>query len=365
MSTFPQTPEEEQRREARIVELRHEAEKRGRVSGLGVRPRGAPFPQASPETGYYGVPLLKQPQWTWQVPLYFFVGGAAGSCGVIGALADWVGDDHELARHARWMALGGGMLSGALLTWDLGKPQRFLNMLRVFKPQSPMSMGAWILAGFTNAAAAASFADVVSDRWGPLLPVKIIGGLGKLGSLALGGPFHNYTGVLIGATVIPAWNKNITSLPVHFGMSGLQSAVALLELMGHSRSRALNLLGLGSAFLETWMGAHLEGRSERELEPLKHGFSGWITRGGGALSGPVPLILRAAAMIAKGEQKQRMRRLASISAIVGSLCTRYGWMQAGHASAKDWRLPLEIPSNAARDPQPIPAKNVPPKFRAE
>ena len=363
MSTNPQTPEE--RRESRIVELRRQAETRGRVEGLGVRPPGAPFPMASPQTGYYGVPLLKEPQWTWQVPLYFFVGGAAGSCGVFGALADWVGDDHELARDARWLALGGSVLSGALLTWDLGKPQRFLNMLRVFKPQSPMSMGAWILTAFSGAAAAASFADIVADRFGPSLPVSIIGNLGKLGSLAMGGPFHNYTGVLLGATVIPAWNKNITTLPIHFGMSGVQSAVCLLELMGHDRSRALHLLGLGSAFLETWEGAHLEGRSERELDPLKHGPTGWLTRVGGALSGPVPLFLRAAALIARGETSRRMRRMASISGIVGSLATRYGWMYAGHASAKDWRIPLEIADHEARDPQPMPAKNVPKKFRAE
>ncbi|HMH08204.1 MAG TPA: hypothetical protein VK579_16135, partial [Terriglobales bacterium] len=62
-------------RERRLLELRREAELRGEVKGSGVRPRGAPFPMASPETGYYGIPLLKQPSWTWEIPLYFFVGG--------------------------------------------------------------------------------------------------------------------------------------------------------------------------------------------------------------------------------------------------------------------------------------------------
>jgi hypothetical protein len=151
MSALPEIPEHEHRQrapdaqsESRLLELRRQAQCRGRVDGLGVRPAGAPFPQASPETGYYGIHMLKQPQWTWQVPLYFFVGGAAGSAAVIGSLADVVGDEYELARHARWLALGGAMLSGGLLIWDLGRPSRFLNMLRVFKPQSPMSMGAWI-----------------------------------------------------------------------------------------------------------------------------------------------------------------------------------------------------------------------------
>src|SRR3954462_10855156 len=65
--------------EQRLVEIRREAESTGKVVAKGVRPGGAPFPQASPETGYYGIPLLKEPSWTWEIPLYFFVGGAAGA----------------------------------------------------------------------------------------------------------------------------------------------------------------------------------------------------------------------------------------------------------------------------------------------
>ena len=92
MSTEPWRDEDAVRRpdaasEARLLEIRREAEKKGRVEAAGVRPPGAPFPQASPESGYYGIPMLKEPQWKWEVPLYFFVGGAAGSAAVIGAMA--------------------------------------------------------------------------------------------------------------------------------------------------------------------------------------------------------------------------------------------------------------------------------------
>src|SRR5437899_4542830 len=144
--------------EARLLDLRREAERLGRVSGAGVQPLGAPFPKASPQTGYYGIHLLKEPQWNWAVPLYFFLGGAAGSAAVVGNVADFAGDDYELARDARWIALGGAAVSGAVLVYDLGRPARFANMLRVFKPQSPMSMGAWILTAFGAHAAAAKFA---------------------------------------------------------------------------------------------------------------------------------------------------------------------------------------------------------------
>jgi hypothetical protein len=154
--------------------------------------------------------------------------------------------------------------------------------------------------------------------------------------------------VLIGATAVPVWHEKIDSLPIHFGMSGLQSAVSLLELFGHEDSRALNLLGICSAAMESWEGFRIESKSERELKPLKQGPSGWITRAGGLLSGPVPLALRAAAAIS-GNKKAR--RAAAWSGIAGSLLTRYGWMRAGHASAQDWRLPLEIPEDSAVVPE--------------
>src|SRR5205807_2874178 len=217
-------PESASEREARLLEIRREAERLGRSEGAGIRPAGAPFPQASPQSGYYGIPMLKEPQWNWAIPLYFFVGGGAGASGVIASVANWVGDDFELARKARWLALGGATLSGGLLIYDLGRPRRFLNMLRVFKPQSPMSMGAWILTAFGAATAAAAFADLVRDRWGDSLPVRVLGGVAGGLSALFGMPFSNYTGVLIGATAIPVWNRSVDTLPIHFGMAGLQTA---------------------------------------------------------------------------------------------------------------------------------------------
>jgi formate-dependent nitrite reductase membrane component NrfD len=338
MSTEPlrQEPVAQHASEARLLELRREAETRGRVEGAGVRPPGAPFPKASPESGYYGIPLLKKPQWKWEVPLYFFVGGAAGSAAVIGAMANWVGRDPELRRNARLVAAAGGMISTGLLVADLGRPARFLNMLRVFKKQSAMSVGAWTLAAFSSFSGATAFAELVQGRF-DFAPVRVLGHISEAFSAAFGLPFHNYTGVLIGATAIPVWNRNITTLPIHFGMSGLNSAVAILELLGHN-STALNLLGIGASAFEAYEGLHLEQRSEAALEPLKHGLSGWITRLGGVLSGPAPLSLRLAAQFS-GSRK--MRRAACWAALAGSLLTRYGWMQAGKASAQDWRLPLE------------------------
>src|SRR5438445_10159710 len=111
--------------EQRLAEIRAEAEQRGEVKAAGIRPSGSPFPIASPQTGYYGIPLLKEPAWTWEIPLYFFVGGAAGSAAVIGAIAHWTTRDRGLVRDCRYLTAAGTALSSGLLIADLGRPTRF------------------------------------------------------------------------------------------------------------------------------------------------------------------------------------------------------------------------------------------------
>ena len=263
---------------------------------------------------YYDVPLLKPPVWTWEVPLYFFVGGAAGSAAIIGSIAEWSGADGTLARDARWMAAVGGPVSAALLTADLGRPERFINMLRVFKPQSAMSVGSWTLTAFSGSTTLA------------LVPAasRVAGGA----SAVLGTALVTYTGVLIGATAIPVWNQNVALLPVHFAASGMASAASVLTLMGHHEP-ALDDIAIAAAAVETLIGAAIEARDSAALNPLKRGVSGAIIRVGGVMSGPVPLICRAAG------RTPTWRRIASISAIVGSLLTRIGWIAAGRASAAD------------------------------
>ena len=327
-------------RESRLVAIRKEAEEKGLVAAVGIRPAGSPMPVASPETGYYGQPLLKEPQWTPLVPLYFFVGGASGSLGVNGSLADLLGAEKELARKARWMAFGGSGISAILLIADLGRPSRFLNMLRVFKPQSPMSMGSWILAGFSTSAAISSLADVLAAAYEDRAAIAFLRGIGRIGSVAFGMPFHNYPGVLLAASVIPVWNNRIHSLPREFGMSGLQSAISLLELTGQTDSAALNAIGLVSAGFESWEGIDLLSTHERALLPAKRGGSGVLVQIAGLLSGPIPIALRIASLFVKN--KKQMRQLAALSGIAGSLLMRYGWVRAGTISARDWKIPMLI-----------------------
>jgi len=335
----PARDESDVSRENRLLEIRREAETKGRIEAIGVRPVGSPFPVASPETGYYGVPLLKQPPWTWQIPPYFFAGGAAGSAAVLGVVVRWIAQDRDLARDCRYVAAAGTAVSSVLLISDLGRPSRFLAMMRVFKLRSPMSVGAWTLAFFGSFSAAAAFLEIL-DRRLRSVPLRVLGYLTEGVSALAGLPFSNYTGVLIGATVVPVWNENVQTLPIHFGMSGLISAVSILELMGHENS-ALNALGIGASAIETLEGCNIESSRKPSIAPLKHGTSGLITRIGGMLSGPIPLALRIAAAVSGTQRSRKLRKAAAVSSIVGSMLTRVAWLQAGHVSAKDWRLPLE------------------------
>ena len=249
---------------------------------------------------YHDLPVLKPPVWTWEVPTYFFVGGAAGAAAVLGLAAQVAGADEKLVRDARWIAAIGAGLSAPLLIADLGRPERFLNMLRVLKLQSPMSVGAWTVAIFGGVSTAAVIG-----------PGKRLRNVAAAASALTGLVMCTYTGVLLGATAIPVWKEHVQILPAHFGASGLASAVSLLELRGH-RHEALQSLGLGASLFESAAGFALTERRD-QLATM--------------LTGPVPFLLR---LFGK-------RKAAAASTLVGSLLTRFAWVQAGKASAKTSR----------------------------
>ena len=281
----------------------------------------------TPADSYYGYPALKPPVWTWEVPAYFFVGGTAGAAALIGAVARRSGADPDLVRDARWIAAAGGALSPPLLISDLGRPERFLNMLRVFKVRSPMSVGAWTLVAFSNAAAASAFADLAHRVTRGRLTLRIVSDASDVLSAATGLVLATYTGVLLGATSIPVWSNNARLLPLHFGASGLGSAASMLELLGH-RDRALNMIGIGAALAETAFALHLALSDDEATRALHLGGAGALGRAAGALSGPVPLLLRLFA-----SRSSNARRLAALSTIAGSILTRAAWIEAGKSSA--------------------------------
>jgi hypothetical protein len=312
--------------EKRLEQLREKAWQEGVVPGRGVDVVGGPIPR---KPGYYGQPVVKPPVWTWEVPLYFFFGGIAGMAAVIASGAI-VFHHVDLARAAMWIAaIAGSVLSPILLIMDLGRPHLFLNMLRVFKHRSAMSMGAWILSAFGGCAVPGLIAlelhahQVFGGSIDQLM--RIAAGLLIFGSAFFGTLLATYTGVLIGATAIPAWFLHRVLLPIHFGTAGLGSAAGLLELFGH-RIAALNALGYYAAAVESvlliWLTIDKHGAADRAIH--EHG-SGWLIRIAEILTGPLALVLRLFSLVP----------FAAISFLIGALVSRFGWIAVGKVSGSD------------------------------
>jgi hypothetical protein len=212
---------------------------------------------------------------------------------------------------------------------DLGRPHLFLNMLRVFKHRSAMSMGAWILTAFGTCAVTGLIALELHAH--QILPgtldqlLGLVAGIFIFGAAIFGTLLATYTGVLIGATAIPAWFLHRTLLPIHFGTAGLGSAAGLLELLGH-RTPVLNFLGFYAAAVETalliWLSLAKHGAADRAIH--EHG-SGWLIRIGEVLNGPLALVLRFFGFVP----------FAALTFLIGALISRIGWIAVGKVSGSD------------------------------
>src|SRR5947207_13365571 len=236
----------------------------------------------------------------------------------------------DLALTAMWTAaMAGAVLSPLLLIMDLGRPHLFLHMLRVFKHRSAMSMGAWILSAFGACVVPGLIAlqlhshHIFAGTLDQLL--RIAAGIFIFASAIFGTLLATYTGVLIGATAIPAWFLHRTLLPIHFGTAGLGSAAGLLELLGH-RIAALNVLGFYAAGVESvlliWLSVDKHGVADRAIH--EHG-SGWLIRIGEVLTGPLALVLRFFGLVP----------FAAVSFLIGALVSRIGWIAVGKVSGSD------------------------------
>ena len=281
------------------------------------------------QVGYYGLPLLKPPTWTWEVPLYFFLGGIAGVSACIGFAAQVFQAQANLIRVALWVALIGAAICPALLISDLGRPSRFLNMLRVFKWRSPMSMGSWILVGFSGCVFVAVVGIELAVRGYTHPAIVTVMWIAEAAGALMGLLLASYTGVLIGATAIPVWSENRKLLPAHFLTSGLGGAAGILELAGFLVP-ATQILGFSASGIETVIETLLTVRKRAADKPLHHGISGGTLRIAGLLEGPIALLIRAV-----WHAEPWGREAAAICFLLGALMSRYAWIWAGRESSHD------------------------------
>jgi formate-dependent nitrite reductase membrane component NrfD len=208
-----------------------------------------------PSSTFFSAP----PDWGWLIVLYFFFGGLAGGCYFLAALIDVLGrpEDRPLARLGYYIALPCVIVSGLLLTIDLGRPLRFWHMLiesntfrPMFKYWSPISVGAWALLIFGIFSLLSFLAALVEDdrlTWPAGRKFRPPGMLSAVFAM-IGGFFGfyvaGYTGVLLAVTNRPIWSDT-PLLGMLFIVSAASISAALMILLARrSRSTMPGLLAL-------------------------------------------------------------------------------------------------------------------------
>ncbi len=284
---------------------------------------------------YYGRPIVKAAVWHHDIAAYLFTGGLAAGSALLAAGGDATGRP-ALRRTGRVTALGALVASTYFLINDLGRPERFVNMLRIAKPTSPMSMGTWILSAFGGAAGVAAVAEAA-----PLLPGHGILGLARrvLPPLGTGGQYAaavaapalaTYTAVLLADTATPSWHAAYPDLPFLFAGSALASgaSVGLLAAPTAEAGPARRMAVAGAA-LELYAGHRVESGMGLLSEPYQQGRAGKLLRAARLLTA----VGAAGALI--GRRSRVVSALSGLSLLGGSLATRFGIFDGGVASARD------------------------------
>jgi formate-dependent nitrite reductase membrane component NrfD len=272
---------------------------------------------------YYGRPILKEPVWQREIPYYMFFGGIAGASSLLHLGARVTGNE-TLARRSLFIGAAADVVGPVLLISDLGRPERFLNMFRVFKVTSPMSLGSWILlfsGGASNTAA-------VLELLGRLRPVKVAA---ELVSALTGPPLATYTGTLIADTSIPVWHEARHELPFLFGASASASAgaAATMFVPTHAAGPARRL-AIGGVAAELGLMETMQKRLGLVGEVYKQGDAAKFNRLSKLCTAAGATLLATAG---------RRSRAAAIGGgalvLAGELALRWSVFRAGFQSAHD------------------------------
>jgi DMSO reductase anchor subunit len=287
-------------------------------------------------SSYYGRPVLKEPVWQPEIPWYFFTGGLAGASSIVSLVAR-LGGNETLARRSLYVGAAADLVSPALLISDLGRPERALNMFRVFKVTSPMSVGSWILGVSSGASTTAALLEAA----GRLKPVKYAA---ELVSALSGAPLAVYTATLVSNTAIPVWHEARKELPYLFGASAVASAGAAAAIVVPPvEAGPARRLALGGVLAENALFEVMEKRLGLLGEPYSQGEAGkykklalGCTLGGAALLGTL------------GRRSRLAAAAGGALVLAGEAALRWSVFKAGFQSARDPKYVVE-PQRARAD----------------
>ena len=309
-----------------------------------------------PEPSYYDISLLQAPVWKWEIALYFWFGGISGGSHVLGRMADRFGGGRyrDLSKLASYVSFASLLPSPPLLIYDLGDPKRFHHMLRVFKPSTPMSLGSWILSGY-SLPCTAEFVRQVAMHWlmspdqreafEASTANKAVTAVNDVAGVPLALGLAGYTGVLLSCASTPLWCKNTWIGPL-FSSSAIAtagSAVNLaLDLTGadeHGASkRAVEAIETAAHVAEAVTLAGYLKQAGPLARPMTTGgqrHNLWITVAGILL----PELLKRLPL--QGRPKRATSILASLLSLAGGLALRWAFVYGGQESGgnpRDARL---------------------------
>lgn len=309
------------------------------MSGRGTGRRGddggreRPMVPRAEFRSYYGRPVLKPPVWEWKVPAYLFTGGLSAGAAVLGAGADLTGRP-ALRRAGRTGALGALAVSMYLLVADLGRPERFLHMLRVAKPTSPMSVGTWILVAYGPGAGAAAVAELLPARLRATPPGRLLRALARpagLGAAAIAPGVASYTAVLLSHTAVPAWKEAHRQLPFVFAGSAAAAGAGLglvcVPVAEAGPARVFGIVGAAAELTASRLVDRRLGYVGRAYTTGRaHRLRKWSER------------LTAAGAVGAATVARRSRTgsvVAGLALLAGSALQRFGVFAAGVESTKD------------------------------
>ncbi|MFH5822101.1 NrfD/PsrC family molybdoenzyme membrane anchor subunit [Georgenia sp. AZ-5] len=285
-------------------------------------------------TSYYGRQVVKPAPWENDIPAYMFAGGLAAGSSILAAGGDLTGRP-ALRRAGRLTAMGALGFSMVALVHDLGRPERFLNMMRTVKLTSPMSVGTWILAAYSppmGLAAASELVDVLrpGTTRGPLRLARAVGRPAGVAAAALAPPVAAYTAVLLADTATPSWHEAYRELPFVFCASALAAASgAAMVAVPVAQTGPARRVALGAALSEIAAEWQMERSMGLAAEPLHTGSPGRLMRAARYLTAA-----GAAGSLLAGRSRVAAA-LSGAALLAGSACTRFGIVKAGIASAKD------------------------------
>lgn len=298
----------------------------------------------APAPTYFDQPVLKRPHWGWNVVTYLFLGGIMGGSSIVAALAHEKSSPSErkLVSNAKMTSLVLAAACPLVLISHLGRPERFLNMMRIVKLKSPMSLGVWGLVIFSGVAGASVIEDMIDNgrlpRW---MRIMVPPGAHVMQAL-LGGFIGGYTGVLISATAVPLWAKGKRHVPAFSVASGIAGACALQSLLLHheddTAAHKLEKFELAAASIELLLLLDFKRHAGPYGKPMYEGERGArfksLTLGLG-LAFPISvnalrLILKPRGSVARG-----MTIVTSLCALFGGYILRDTLIEAGKGSAGD------------------------------